>query len=50
MSQKITKQSRKPRSNRVGTNLFAKDMRVISEAYRTGYDNIKWNKKKIIQK
>ena len=29
-------------SKKVGTNLFGKGQRVISDAYRKGYDNIKW--------
>lgn len=37
---KVTEQNRKPGSSRVGTNLFAKDMRVISNKYRRGYDRI----------
>ena len=41
---KVTKQSRRPGSNRMGTNMFSKNMRVISDEYRKGYDSIKWNK------
>ena len=40
MSQKITKQSRKPGSNRVGTNLFGKGQRIITDTYRKEYDRI----------
>lgn len=29
---------------KVGTNLFGKGQRVISDAYRKGYDAINWNK------
>jgi len=39
MSQ-VTKQSRNPGSARVKTNLFAKDMRVISDKYRRGWERI----------
>jgi hypothetical protein len=28
---------------RVKTNLWAKNQRVVSDKYRNGYDNIKWN-------
>jgi hypothetical protein len=31
---------------KVGTNLFGKGQRVISDAYREGYDNIRWNHEK----
>ena len=37
MSQQ-TKESRKPGSNRVGTNLFGKNMRIITDEYRKGWD------------
>ena len=33
-----TKQTRKPGSNRVGTNLFGKNMRIITDEYRKGWD------------
>ena len=37
MSQQ-TKQSRKPGSNRIGTNLFGRGMRIITDEYRKGWD------------
>ena len=43
---KVTENNRKPGSARVGTNLFAKDMRVISDKYREGYERTFRNKKK----
>ena len=38
MSQQI-KQARTPGSNRVGTNMFGKGQRVISDAYRAGWEH-----------
>ncbi len=34
------------RSRRVGTNLFGKGQRVISDSYREGYENTQWEKPK----
>ena len=33
-----TKQTKNPGSSRVRTNLFGKNMRIITNAYRTGWD------------
>lgn len=32
------------KENKVGTNLFGKGQRVISNSYRKGYDSINWDK------
>ena len=47
---RVTQQNRKPGSARVKTNIFAKDMRVISDKYREGYDRTFGKKKKTTQK
>ena len=34
-----TKEGRNPGSSRVGTNMFGKGQRVISDAYRVGWEH-----------
>ena len=46
-----TNETRKPGSNRLGTNMFGKGQRIITDAYRTGWDLafVTGKKKKVIR-